>query len=1502
MTIAEELMKLTFSIFKESAIIRRGTSYAILTCILLSNALGQNSTTGWVKGTVKDPQNNPVEGAVVQFLNTKTHTPVPTVTDNKGEFTLFYLQPGYYNISVSHDTYDDDEKPGFYVSLGDLSPVGPHPPVFTLGLTALTGRVEDPTGGALKDYKIMVVNPDGEIQKAIPYFEEDGTFTLRYVRAGRYKVVVKKRGYEENSKDVEIIPKRNTYLVPPSFSIGSIQLQPTPSAKVTSDPKGKGFQNDDPDKKGSDKNKESNYIRLNEANVYNRSDSSSISSTDKKGKTQWMSLTPQASLISVFREYQTQLGASAILGKVVNSADKDLADVTITIIQEKNKRIYATLTDSNGEYYIPSLETGIYTITASKKGYAEGRISYIHDTSQSVKPAPKIKLAETTGQSSTLPRYEVEVNGGQSEAIKMLGTGRGDSFDTKLITTLPLGGTTNMRTFDDLAFLVPGVAPPPYTPGPRGPGVGFGVGTAGKFSVNGLRSRSNNFSVDGSDNNDPDVGIRRQGFIALVPQSLESINEFQILTLLWDAEPGRNSGSQVNVVSKYGGNAYHGQAYTFFTDSILNARNFFDYTGGGSGDKDPFTRVQAGFVFEGPIIRDRSYFFGSFERIIVNTSTEQHFSSPQLEDRHFLGKRKFGVLDPLFTNDPSEFFQSTLGTAPLGRNILSFYPQPNNPGGPYGADTYTQILPASGKGDVLSFKITQRLGENKTFDARYNFTGDDRILPSVNRGINSTIRANTRTQNLSLILTNNFTAHVFNQTRFSYGRTRLSFAPYPDVPFIFSSSSLETVHGIPDTVPSTTGPIGEVVVEPFSPVGVDVSTFPQNWVDNTFQFANSTSVNRNGHSIKFGGDVHRIQLNSRQERNYRPQVVYSNAVLNFGSLDLSQNNDPTNPNPFTPAPSSKEQLVSGLQLAAIGLPTSIFQTITAGTPDSTIGLRFTEIGLFFNDNWRVRSNLVFDYGVRYEYNTVPHEVNGRIEDALTLRGISSADSSTADTPERQAAFDNSINAYRRVLGGRTRIYDPDRNNFAPHFGFAWAPWASTKTPNAKTVFRGGYGIYFDAILGAVVSQSRNVFPNEIPINIDPTFLGFDVFELRNPKSIQITTGQVGGGLSQIPLIATGTLNQLGGTPSDFATVLGDVFLKNQRSGGLAFTLPSKKAPSPYAQHWHLIFEHQLSESCLVSAAYVGTKGTYLTRLTTPNLGPNVTLFIPVADRFTVGAGSPPRRFPEIGLPKFLIAPKSANSMLQPRPIPALGPYQLFENSANSNYHGLQLEARKRYSQGYTFTVAYTWSHAIDDVSDIFSIAGAPILPQDSSNLKLERASANFDVRHHFVASLVWDLPFYRTSTSGKKRWLAGWQTAFIFQANTGQSFTLNVPVDANFDGNLTDRPSTTDGLQFFQGHGPNRVAISSGHDVTDFFTFGQDGFVGRNTARGNSFVNLDLALNKNFLFRGSKRLEFRTEFFNLFNRANFGLPIRTIGAPGFGSSVDTLNPARTIQFALKVGF
>ena len=1103
------------------------------------------------------------------------------------------------------------------------------------------------------------------------------------------------------------------------------------------------------------------------------------------------------------------------------------------------------------------------------------------EPANTVNPDSAVTQQPSTGQT---PPDVQEVDAGKAIAVvHTVAADRTSNVTERQIGSLPLGGATYMRTFDEFALLVAGVAPPPYTPGVRGPGVGFGIGTAGQFTVNGMRARSNNFSVDGSDNNDPDVGVRRSGFVALVPQSLESVQGFSISTLLWDAELGRNFGSQVNVVSKYGANEYHGQAYAFFNDSRLNARNFFDYQGGVSGGKDPLTRARAGFVIGGPIVRDRTQFFGSFEREKINASTEQHFSSPTRDERAFLPDRSNVNIENLFEAQlPTSLIHGRNGVTQLGSDIFSYFPLPNNPGGPYGSNTYTEILPADGEGLVSSFKLTQQVTKKHALNARYNFTDDHRVLPSINRAVHSTIGSKTQSQNLSLILDSQLTSTLFNLARFSFGRTGLDFPEHPLGQLILPSKSTPTqeitVDGngnimvSPNDTKTSIQQIGELIIEPFSPVGVNALFFPQGRVNKTFQYADSISWHWQDHSFKFGGDIRRVQFNSFQDRLYRPQVDFGYGFGQFGDLKVTPIGGKTVPE-FTSK--GNRFILSGVQLAALPLPSSTIQTLTANKPDSHIGLRITEFNFFFNDNWRVRPNFILDYGLRYEYNTPPHEVNNRIEDAITLRNLPAAGTNSVQT----VIYKTFIDAYKNFLGNRTRIYDPDRNNFGPHLGFAWDPWS-----NGKSSIRAGYGIYYDVILGAVVSQSRNIFPNEIPSGINPTTID------GSSLSIPAKCGIVVCGDDFIPT------NQLRGGPDAFVKNIVSLYF-GKAPYRTAFTLPAKDLRTPYAQQWHLTLERELFANFLISAAYIGTRGIKLVRLTTPNGGQVTTPFIRIAKRdpalkpstyagYTIVNST----FPLEGFPQGTPV----------RPNPALGAYQIFDNSASSNYHALQLEASKLYGAGYTLTVAYTFSHAIDDVSDLFPIAGAPVLAQNQNNVKSDRGDANFDVRHRFAASLVWDLPLCRGGNCRAARLLGGWQLASIFQAHTGQPFTLNILIDANLDGNLTDRPSTTQGLTFIHGHDPRRIL--PGRTLEDFFVLGKDGAVGRNTVRGDSFINVDLSLDKKFFFAKEQTLTFRAEFFNLLNRANFGLPIRILGAPAFGSAVDTVNPGRTIQFALKYSF
>ncbi|MBA3240784.1 MAG: TonB-dependent receptor, partial [Acidobacteria bacterium] len=742
---------------------------------------------------------------------------------------------------------------------------------------------------------------------------------------------------------------------------------------------------------------------------------------------------------------------------------------------------------------------------------------------------------------------------------------RGGAFTEVEVLSLPLGGTTLTRTFDELALYLPDVFLPPQTiGGGSGPGVGAGVGTSGQFSVNGLRSRANNFTVDGSDNNDEDIGVRRQGFFALVPQPIESIKEYQVITLLAPAQFGRNFGAQVNAISRSGGSGMHGALYGIFNSSRLNARNFFDTGDGGDGvfalrsgtqpvivtpsvafnpstlnfdavggraltvrdgrgGSDSFTLGQGGLVLGGPLVPGKLFYFVSAEGQLLNATRESSFVVPTVAQRGVFSTGASGLFFDPFTNEPEFAFPTTFG----GDAVFSLYPFPNNPSGIYGANTYTRELPAGAQGKILSGKFDGNFdlaGRAQSVTGRYNFTDDWRDIPVTGGALFSSLRPRVRTQNFSFFFNSEISAPssgtlVFNQVRLSYGRTRLNFDEardrefliqsddFPDTPFLLNAPVLENLT-LPNfdapnnrlvansgpviyrtgvgTVEDRIGPLGQVIIAGFSPVGVDVFNFPQKRVNNTYQFADQLTVKSGDHNFAFGTDNRRTELNSVLPRNFRPLLSFNGAPrLGLDTTGLVITNNFVEPS----------------TLAAASAASGFFQTLTTGS-DAGVNLRFYQLNFYAQDEWRIRPNLTLSLGLRYENNTPVREVNNRIESTFNDPSI--------------AALVPGLNVF---LAGRTSIYDPDLNNFSPRLGVAYAPhWFGE--PGA-TRLRAGYGHFNDQILGAVVSQSRNVFPTFVTVNTAGGFgnllFPFAPLSLLNPSD------------PNLGLVVPGTLNRLAGS-------------------------------------------------------------------------------------------------------------------------------------------------------------------------------------------------------------------------------------------------------------------------------------------------------------------------------------------------------------------------------------
>ena len=1288
-------------------------------------------------------------------------------------------------------------------------------------------------------------------------------------------------------------------------------------------------------------------------------------------------------------EAKAQNNLTGAFEGTVFDATKPNAPVVGAIVQFTNLTNgvkSAKQTDSSGNFYQGLLAPGNYTIRVTANGYKtyeivrtiyaiqKNRVEPVpiplepESQVNSVTPTAPSATATPSSQPGTSDTSELEKENERLTAVEINTTNaqRGGTFTEKEIDHLPLGGTTLVRTFDELAFLVPGVAAPPQSiDNGSGPGVGAGVGSPGQFSVNGLRSRANNFTVDGSDNNDEDIGVRRQGFLSLIPQTIESIKEYQVISLLAPAQYGRNIGGQINAVSKSGGNEVHGSVYGLFNSSQLNSRNFFDTNNGNatsalragnnqavllngnpltvrnqSGGEDSFTLGQFGGVVGGRIVPEHVFFFFSAERQVLNASKETSFVVPTVEQRGILGSGATGLYrtpfaSPAVAGIPPAPVGSPTRAYPTGASadaIFSLFPFPNNPTGVYGANTFTQVLPASGRGLVLSGKIDSNFhlwDKPQSFGGRYNFTDDWRDIASTGGAIFSSLRPDVRTQNLSTFFNSELTGAtstrpMFNQLRLSYGRTRLSFdelrdpsllpsgfteqtfgnfgllnAPYlrnltlPNAIGVANSGPVNYVSGAAagfTTVENALrGPVGQIVIAGFSPVGIDVFNFPQRRVNNTYQLADSLTWRLGNHNLAFGTDTRRTELNSELPRNSRPLITINGAPqLTFDGATST----------FT----ATNTFINPIDLAAGGAASDFSQSVVLPGHDSHINLRYYQINFFGQDEWRIRPNLSLSYGLRYEYNTPPREVSEKIESTFTMPELSVVPGLSA------------------FVDGRTGIFDPDRNNFGPRIGFAYSPNFGSKN---STVIRAGYGLYFDQIPGAVVSQSRNVFPTFITFNIPGGTGNTDFFSGARPFPYGLFTvvnpvSDVGGGHHHVQ---PGTLNVLA-NPEAFTALrdllihhiaVADFFTSGCPRGvtvgcplppasGVGITLPTRKLDIPMAHQYAVSVEQRLGRDMVLSLAYVGTLGRNLLRFTTPNLGQNSVLtplaFLPFDPNLPI---VPTNLQPSIfGLalpPGFRIV---NGKLAGGRPVPTVGTVNQFETTADSRYDALQIQARGRFRRGLQYQASYILSKATDDVSDVFDLAGAYALPQNSITFAGEHGPANFDARHRFSYDFIYDFPEFRDRSGAFRSIFGDFQLAGTGQYQSGQPFTVNSIFDVNLDGNLTDRLNSTSGIvETGDRRQPLQLSVNP---TTLLAPIGTDGGVGRNTFRAGSLLSLDLSVIKNLKFSEQRRFVVRLDIFNLTNRTNFGIPVRSLETPWFGQATNTVTPGRRIQVGAKFAF
>lgn len=1089
---------------------------------------------------------------------------------------------------------------------------------------------------------------------------------------------------------------------------------------------------------------------------------------------------------------QAQTTQGGIVGTVHDQKGANIPNVSVTVISPSTGLQRQTKTAENGIFRVLALPTGVYQIKAEAPGFAtttttgiEIGVDQVRDVEVVLKIGTKTETVEVQSEAALT----------QTESSKL-----GEIIDNRKVEDLPLNG----RDFAQLARLNPGVASSGGGGGQQG-----GEGGVSGYSSNGQRSTSNNFLVDGIDNNDYFGGAAAQ-----IP-SIDSIQEFEVQTNTFAAEYGRNTGSVVNLVTKSGSNRLHGSAYEFFRNDVLDARNYFNDS---EFPKSALHLNQFGGTLGGPIVQNRTFFFVNYEGFRRSAGITRITNVPTSDER--AGK---------FTDQNGN--PVTISVNPVSQQIFNtLFPQPNltNASGnfissPLQTDSTDQFL----------VKVDHHLNEANTLSARFSRTGIDTFFPFTpgQSGTNIAGYGVDQTGSNDLVAisyTDVINPRTLNEARFGFTRSNILLVTQPGPQAATFGFNTGYAAGAPLS-------LGNIPMLSFSAGFVSGSAAvtnlgggidqPNRTVTNTFQWIDNLSHTTARHSFKVGGEIRYTQLNRLYDLAFNGQITFS-------GLDNTAGAGSTNiPNPLIDF--------------ALGKVDGALQFVG----DSHRNFRFNSYGVFAQDSFKLRRNLTLNYGLRYELNTVLHEAHGRL---------------SSWWPQKYTTFlplDPNVQTNLPVLeasgivtqSGTGGVYNGDHNNFAPRIGLAWDLFS-----NGQTVLRAGYGVFYETIIGNI--------PGNVMLN--PPFLPdyFNAFPFA------------------------GWPDPFG--PSPFPVL----------------TITQQNLRTPYAQHFNFGIEHQFRGNMLLGIGYVGTTGTklprfvqidqaYITKAKVDTLTPDVVT-----------------RMVMLGIPQGVAQFLNDNQLYGNMPsivrTPFFGFAQLFQaqDSVSSNYHSLQAKLDKRFSHGLSFLAAYTWSHSIDGASVFFG-SGAnatTIFPQDNYNLKAERGSSDFDIRHRLSLSFNYEVPTWHAvpSVLGK-----GWELGGILTLQTGQPFSVLTGAGLSGTGLGNDRPN----LVGDPNTGPNTVQRwfnTSAFALNAPLTFGN---AGRNIVTGPGYRNFDFSLIKNTQLGGNVKAQFRAEFFNIVNHPAFALPSNILAAPNFGALYQTPDAAqndvglgsggpRLIQFALKLSF
>jgi len=1249
---------------------------------------------------------------------------------------------------------------------------------------------------------------------------------------------------------------------------------------------------------------------------------------------------------------QTQAAGADLTGSVTDPSGAVVAGATVTARNIATNITRTVTTDDSGVYRIIALPPGAYEVTAEAATFKKVSISPVKLT---VGQSADLTIKMEIGAQSAI----VTVSGDAIELVETARSTVSTTIDQQRVENLPI----NERNATGFALTISTVG--------RDNGRPVGPAPTSGLNIGGQRGRSTLVQVDGADFTDNSINAARSTV------SQEAVQEYQVTTNSYLPEFGRASGGIVNVVTKRGGKDYNGNVFGFIRDKSIQARNAFAPTIDNDPDKrPPYTRVQYGFTFGGPIVKDKAFFFGSFEQrrrqesgfftgdIIAGATSSVTIPvitpggiplNPVARTFTGLTPAQVGYINQLLaagtgpaicTARTYAFFASSgTSTALNGFNPLT------SPNDGSVCPAISPILPSvvgqrfllsgapvplttNAKGQFVAFRPLAQLSRIFPISESTTYTSV-RVDHQLDKTNQLTLRFGYNPGKL-----NGIQDESQNQTLGQNDYSRTGIQSTKDISATMSIASVLPHNLVNDfnlnfgrrhatfdsQVPSVADQIAGTVFtgsNPFSPV---------DRVEKRWQLRDSMTWVKGSHIIKFGGDINWIDVKARFELNFP-------GLFNFSNQSCS----PLIPGCTGPA-------FSPIQTYGLGFPSVFIEGF--GDPNSAISN--TPIAFFVQDSWKVRKNLTVNFGIRYDIELTDQFAPTAFTDPLTGINLSAQDVQVAQ---------DTLNV--------TQGFPRDTNNWAPRAGFAWDVFS-----DGKTVIRGALGLFYDHPLLAVAFNSDIADGSQqqqatlVPIGGPSPFALFNAF--------QVFHGTVIPGVT--PGVAA-SAHYLNGfqrfDPSAFPG-FGPV---------LPFTLNvAKDFRYPDVVQGNFGIEKMIGKNMAISATYITVQGRHLAHpqdvniVNTSSLVDNFRRFTannPVAcpvngvpapcgptgrapislseaafftipntssQLYTVLVASNPQYAAQVGAlvarnnttgaiivnpvaadyfrklgPNYFLAMAAsglnksvfdtflAGTLRAPGPINPYADVNAQLSDGYSSYNALNVELKKRFSSNVQFFATYTWSHSIDDSSDLQTL----LKPQDNTNFRAERSDSLFDQRHRFVFSGIFSSPDKWKNGNTLHKFLYGFSIAPIIEVSSGRPFNIIAPGDANGDFQSTnERPFVlSDGSLCQAGFTQLTNDPINPNCITGFPL---NGNLGRNMGITHMFFSTDARITRKIRFGERMSLDLIGEVFNLFNRFNeaaadpFYNTVNTVGKRSgngryFSRPTSSFDP-RQFQLGFKFNF